>query len=268
METRPKAVSFDNEPSKPVPSASSERRGIGRWLQTLAAVLLTCLIVSGFVLIQVIHHLGTTTTAAQAPLKWCISSGAQTSQSLNDSSLSDIVAISANDVWAVGSHLIKTSVSAQFVPLMEHWTGAHWSMVPLASPESSIHYVSLKAISAASAHDIWAVGSMAPQFNPVGGSIQGQRPLLEHWNGLRWVIVPTPDLTPQGNSELVSVVTLSATDAWAVGSTAVTTNGALPLHYTPLALHWDGRNWTQTQLPAGFVPGDLNKITEIGRAHV
>ena len=37
METRPKAVSLDNEPSKPVPSASGERRGIGRWLQTLAA---------------------------------------------------------------------------------------------------------------------------------------------------------------------------------------------------------------------------------------
>ncbi len=80
----------------------------------------------------------------------------------------DVVALSKNDVWAVGGINITRA-------LIEHWDGKEWKFVN-APPKSG----KLRAISAVSATDIRAVGGST--FNPV----------ILHWDGKEWASVTTP----------------------------------------------------------------------------
>jgi len=59
--------------------------------------------------------------------------------------------------------------------------------------------------------------------------------LIEHWNGSRWSIVPSP--SPGGDSLLKGVAAVSANDAWAVGSSASVAGG--------FVLRWNGKNWVE-----------------------
>ena len=56
-------------------------------------------------------------------------------------------------------------------------------------------------MAATSAANAWAVG----------------RTLIEHWNGRRWIVQPSPSVGVSANS-LNSVAAVSAPSAWAVGS--------------------------------------------------
>src|SRR5436190_21175729 len=67
----------------------------------------------------------------------------------------------------------------------------------------------LRAISVGSATDIWTVGSR-------GGDVHPQS-LTMHYDGSAWTVVPSP--STGGGTRLENVVTLSPTDAWAVGWT-------------------------------------------------
>src|SRR5437870_4001396 len=83
------------------------------------------------------------------------------------SSLNAIKAISATNVWAVGS--LGSSA------LIEHWNGKQWSLVssPTVGTGSS-----LSSLTALSATDIWAVGTLS------NSSLT--QPLIEHYNGTQW----------------------------------------------------------------------------------
>ena len=97
--------------------------------------------------------------------------------------LGAITAISTSDVWAVG-------YDSSDLPLTEHWDGTNWSIVANAplKPSKSADFLSVVAVSAT---DVWAVGLI------VGGRNVYQT-LIEHWNGTRWTIVPSPN---QGSSD-------------------------------------------------------------------
>jgi len=114
--------------------------------------------------------------------------------------LNDIEAVSANDVWAVGYY--HTSTADQ--TLVEHWDGTQWSVIP--SPNTGITMTNaLRQLEVVSANDIWAVGYYESGGYPV--------PLIEHWDGTQWSIVPCPSLL---ESELWAVSAVSANDVWAV----------------------------------------------------
>jgi hypothetical protein len=66
---------------------------------------------------------------------------------------------------------------------------------------------------AVSPTNIWAVGAFSD------GS--GFQTLILHWNGSKWVHVPSP--SPGSSNDLNGVAASSATNAWAVG----TFNGAI-----------------------------------------
>src|SRR6266571_589362 len=118
--------------------------------------------------------------------------------------LNGIVAVSASDVWAVGSSNGNT--------LIEHWNGSSWKAVP--SPNPGVQYVDagLSSVAALSASNVWAVGSY---IDVIGDSYT----LSEHWNGSSWNVVPSPNPGLQYlDVSLSSVAALSASDVWAVGS--------------------------------------------------
>ncbi|HKC74681.1 MAG TPA: hypothetical protein VKF37_10825, partial [Chloroflexota bacterium] len=147
-----------------------------------------------------------------------------------DDRLFGVVAITANDAWAVGATLNRSS-SRPEQPLIEHWDGRRWSVTPSPiTPGNGDYY--LYGVAADAPNDVWAVGTRA------GGTAT----LIEHWDGRRWRIVPGARLGPDGGS-LQSVAVLSADDVWAAGS--VTGN-----YRTGLIEHWDGRRWYVVPEPA------------------
>jgi hypothetical protein len=74
--------------------------------------------------------------------------------------------------------------------------------------------------------------------------------------GAPWTVVASPNATP-GNNDLAAVATVSASDAWAVGS-AEDSLGNDQL----LAEHWDGTAWTIVRTPT-VVTGDLSALAAI-----
>jgi hypothetical protein len=147
-----------------------------------------------------------------------------------------VAAISPYDAWAVGVKAL-------------HWNGLRWQEVPYPTtgyvPKAALHgqdsrgvVVGLAALTAFSAHDIWAVGS----YDAVGCCRAGTGPAIVHWDGRSWRRVPSPNIPGsarynRGGIELTAISAVSAQDIWAVG---------------PLRIeHWDGRNWRIVRSPQG-----------------
>jgi hypothetical protein len=76
------------------------------------------------------------------------------------SSLSGISALSASDIWAVGTWTDSNALSHT---LIKHWDGANWSVA--ASPDPGAYANSLLAVVATAANDAWAVGGYSDNVN-------------------------------------------------------------------------------------------------------
>lgn len=192
--------------------------------------------------------------------KWSIVASPSLAQSTPQ--LNSIVAISSTDVYAVGDYFVSNSCA--FGTLVEHWDGSTWSIIPTAAPCEA----GASGVSASSASDVWVVGSV--------GNMQATA-FTEHFNGHAWRIVPSPasptinavvDLSPtnawavggdishwngtswkvvatlKSGSGLGAITSVSATDLWAVGSTAVGNNPR-----TTLAEHFNGTVWSVVPTP-------------------
>jgi hypothetical protein len=114
---------------------------------------------------------------------------------LSNATLNGVAAISANDVWAVGSH--SDASGTVNMPLTIHWDGERWSQVE--APGEGV----LWSVSAAASREVWAVGNFGPQSLALG------------WYGEEWSRVPSPN--PGKSSVLYSVAALPG-QAWAAGS--------------------------------------------------
>lgn len=197
----------------------------------------------------------------------------------SDDGLSSIVAISTNNVWAVG---YKGNM-----PLILHWDGAKWKEdQSLNLVSTTFEKSSLVGIAATPQGKIWAVGyyqrgSCCPPDNEpfvvrlydgkwnvvttptFGGGILpnavtaiadndvwvvGSWGLTLHWDGTAWTNVPNP-LKDTGYT-LNSVSAETSQNVWAVGGTD--TGGASP----PVVLHWDGSTWHSVSIPK-VAPGQL-----------
>lgn len=182
----------------------------------------------GVILILVLFLIGGAPAAASACVQnWSVVPSPNVGTGNN--SLNALAAVSDADIWAVGSYSKDPDDTVQ--TLIEHWDGREWTMVP--SPNVGQGDSQLNAISAISANDIWAVGS-------VNDTDRIYKPLLIHWDGTLWTVSTHPQIE---NSFLrLSGVDASATDdVWAVG-----------IYYEkegpskPLILHWDGLAWKQS----------------------
>jgi hypothetical protein len=140
-----------------------------------------------------------------------------------------VTALTADDAWAVGSRPEKGPGYRSSKPYVAHWNGSAWSRVKI--PHLAFEG-RLSAVSAVSATDIWAVGS-------IGRSPAS--PYALHYDGASWKRVSIPG-TSQG-SALSGLTTISSTDVWAVGSQ----DGALRSGFAVLRSfteHWDGSTWS------------------------
>ncbi|MGH7665975.1 MAG: hypothetical protein ACREOA_02920 [Candidatus Dormibacteria bacterium] len=129
-------------------------------------------------------------------------------------------------------------------PLVEHWNGSLWSIVPAADPVpeypssklgiQALFYsgeppgafgdATLMGVTAISHSDIWTVG----QYSPNDGTIPSET-LTEHWDGSSWSIVAAPDRSlpeplaagsTRANDVLTAVAAAPDGSLWAAGEAA------------------------------------------------
>ncbi|MBV8608849.1 MAG: hypothetical protein JO034_15490, partial [Singulisphaera sp.] len=151
--------------------------------------------------------------------------------------INGVVALAHNDVWAVGTVSPPGGVGSSNTPLIEHFDGTTWSIAP--SP--NLPGGTLRAIAAASAHDIWAVGIQGGFFT---------HELIEHFDGTTWSAVPGPPVSARSHRGLDAVSADAPNDAWAVGSVGRGQN-ALGNEL----LHWNGTAWSVATPPNVNVAG-------------
>jgi hypothetical protein len=165
-----------------------------------------------------------------------------------DSTLGAITAVSAGDLWAVGSSFDGSDRHT----LAEHWTGGSWNIV--TTPDGSQPWSFLTAVDSKGAGNVWAVGFSASDnpFDPQSTT------LVETWSGSSWTVVGSPNPTMPGGgestNELYGVGVAGPGDVWAVGKTADFTTSQ------SLILHWDGQEWTDFSTPDN---GDAGWLTAI-----
>src|SRR6266568_2507641 len=169
------------------------------------------------------------------------------------SNLSAVAAVSANDVWAVGSSGNQRS-GAQ--TLIEHWNGSSWSVV--TSPNPGSIYNTLYGVTVISAANVWAVGYYV---NTTGVT----QTLIEHWNGTSWSVVKSPS-PATGNNELFSVSAASASSIWTVGFLTNNTSQT-PVDQT-LIEHWNGSSWSVVTSPSPGSGGDLRAVAAVSAGNV
>jgi hypothetical protein len=202
-----------------------------------------------------------------------------------------ITAISANDIWTVGS--LVTDGLGNF--LFEHWDGTAWTPITIANNSAF-----LVGASSDATNDVWAVGytgalgsdsatlvyhydgtnwqrvpsprvgvsdelyavaALAPNnVWAVGTSIAALHDptltLIEHYDGSTWSVVPSPNVgpgSPNQSNRLFGITAVSATDIWAFGSYFAADGSGFQ---ATLLLHWDGTNWTIATSPDPK-PGDF-----------
>src|SRR6266568_6489821 len=142
--------------------------------------------------------------------------------------------ISAHDIWVVGGEKHRT--------LAEHWDGSKWTIVPTPNAfKDRTRNSGLFAVSGSSSSNVWAVGEYQSGADSLDTST-----LVEHWDGARWQLQPSPNGPPgaRGERDLSAVAALSRTSALAVGSYGAG---------LPLTERWDGVRWTT--VPNKLQPG-------------
>ena len=176
-----------------------------------------------------IHFDGTKWTAFPAPMI----------NGDNNSFLQGVVDISPTLAWAAGN----VSDGAHTGQVIEQWDGTKWSLFPGPKFRKK-DQADVFAMTASSANDVWAVGSLV---NLGTGMVSS---LFEHWNGTAWTAT-----TLASNNEFLFGASADATnDAWAVGF-----NGSENIRTS--AMHWDGTNWKR--MPTPNVGAGTNKLNGV-----
>jgi hypothetical protein len=151
--------------------------------------------------------------------------------------LSGVAATSPRDIWAVGNY----DTGTRFQPLIEHFNGTHWSLIPAPTPGSAL----LSRISLQAPGNGWAAGAR--------GAAGRTQALLMHWDGRHWAAARSPAISRSG---LADVLALTPRLAWAVGSYSPSTG----VNRT-LIERWTGRAWTVTPSPNRRQGSELLGIT-------
>ena len=149
--------------------------------------------------------------------------------------LSAVAALSARNVWAVGTYLHRKNRRHSYVTLVLHWNGKHWKQSTSANPGGVGHLNELDAVAADPAGRLWAAGS----YRNGSGS---EQPLVERRRTRGWRDVPAEAApVPAPQLALESLAPLAANDVWAAGTYLDDTRDFAPV---ALVEHWDGHSWT------------------------
>lgn len=159
-----------------------------------------------------------------------------------DSVLHGVRAVSADEVWAVGTTVDPGSGHSR--ALVGRWNHDFQFVRPAeADPDVDVLLAGVDG----AGDDVWAVGQ-------VSGSVNGVRTRIERYQRNpvggpgQTVVSPSVD----HDCALRGLVMLSITDGWAVGGSGP---GAGEDFTRTFIIHWDGTTWTTSPSPS---PGTMN----------
>lgn len=112
--------------------------------------------------------------------------------------LTDVVAVTGNDVWAVGTRFSRQLF--QWIPYAIHWNGTGWQEAAVPAPPGGGRFSSVTALSPSR---VYAVGDT------------GTRTLAARWNGTAWTLETTP--SPASGPALYGATAVGPGTVWAVG---------------------------------------------------
>jgi hypothetical protein len=146
------------------------------------------------------------------------------------SSLDSVSCTSASRCTAVGTYEAAQSQKT----LVERWNGTTWAIVRSPNPSGAL-LAELNGVSCLNGTNCTAVG--------LAFTRSGSEPLIEHWNGTTWSVVPAPSPKRAAIADLIGVSCPAATSCTAVGI-AESISAGFKLVLTTLIEHWDGHLWT------------------------
>jgi len=137
--------------------------------------------------------------------------------------------------------------------LVEHYDGTKWRVVPSPNPlpKAFLNQNVLNSVRAVSSNDVTAVGLLRDSGQ------QRELTLIEHWNGKKWSVIPSPNQSEAAGSlnALTSVTAISATNSYAVGFFG---NAATKGQDETLVEHFDGKKWSILASPTKGLAQQLN----------
>ena len=137
--------------------------------------------------------------------------------------LNAVVAISSNDVWAVGGAPADLGVYGR--ALLMHWDGSAWQLFP-EPPEVINWYTTNRfGVAARASNDVWAVGEFAAW----------------HWDGSTWSVP-----SEFGSGQNLLAASASGNTLWTAGTHPgqSTTHSYIPA--SPNAQFFNGSTWQMT----------------------
>jgi hypothetical protein len=164
--------------------------------------------------------------------------------------LNALAVVSRTDIWAVGDGLVNQDGSK--TALIMHYDGRTWQTMPnqVSVPSTFVAHNGLKSITALSATDIWAVGSVTDRLSV-------NQPLIQHYDGKTWTRVAAAPAPPNSTHySLSGVAAVSATDIYAVGGVSFN-----DLTEASIVEHWNGQAWSRVTVPHSAAADDgLNGV--------
>lgn len=162
----------------------------------------------------------------------------------------DVVAVSQNDVWAVG--FVYAALDGNHWALMEHWNGQRWRIVRTPTRREA----EAQAVNANSGRTVWAVGFEWPRGR------RGVTPFAWRWQGNRWAVSRLPRSTYL--SAQLSDVAVTSHGAWAVGATDTAPDRGEKGRGGPYTVRQVGGQWRVAPTPAAAHPFRWNGIANAG----
>jgi len=157
---------------------------------------------------------------------------------------------SPTDIWAVGD---RVAPNLPVNTLVEHFDGSKWTIVPSPNPVSigDLSANVLSSVQAVSPTDVTAVGFIRDS------AAQRTVTLIEHWDGTRWKVVPSPNQgLAAGDLNILNAVTeVSATDLYAAGYFENAGTGG---QHRTMVQHFDGVSWKIISSPAPALAQQLH----------
>jgi hypothetical protein len=162
----------------------------------------------------------------------------QEANQVTNSDFSGVSMGSATDGWAVGQFMDAQALGH---PLAERWDGSRWARV--ATPEPAGQQAGLADVDELSVDNAWAVGTSAEGV--AGDGNIDDEPLIEHWDGTGWSIVPGAGLPAGATGDLTGIGGSGPDNLWAVGFTL----SAEDAQEQVLFEHFDGSTWQMASFP-------------------
>jgi hypothetical protein len=157
--------------------------------------------------------------------------------------LADVVAITPDDAYAVGSYVPPTIGSAA-QPLALVWDGGSWSHLGAPAYTGGGNFGAAAYIDG----EIWATGSRATPFPPPDPINRG---FVARWDGSRWrdELLPLHAACGRRGDYIRGIDGVKGSDVWVVGQAEQNTQVSCTRFLIPYVAHYDGSRWQLVGVP-------------------